>query len=246
MSDLRPRRTALVTGSAGGIGFEIAAALGAQGHRIVLNDRVAESLEASATSLRARGIETVATLFDASDLSQVTAAFEQFAAEIGGVDILVNNAGVVRDRSFLRMSEREWRDVVHNNLDSVYCCTKLAVVHMVERRWGRILNVSSIVGQYGAFGQVNYAASKGGVIGFTKALAKELASLGVTVNAIAPGYITTKMTSAIPAAVLSKIKERIPTGRLGEPTEVAAVAAFLCSEEARYVTGAVVNVDGGF
>lgn len=246
MKENSSHRIVLVTGSSRGIGYEIAKVLGSKGHFVILNSRHRDELESAVSTLKSLEIEATALLFDVSDFSDVKSGFEQIERHYGGVDILVNNAGIVRDRSFVKMSLDEWHEVIENNLSSVFYCCKLAISYMIQNQWGRIVNISSIVGQYGAFGQVNYAASKAGIIGFTKALAREVAGKGVTVNAVAPGYISTRMTSSIPATVLDKLKHRIPYGDLGNPSDVANMVAFLCSEAAQYITGTIINVDGGY
>ena len=246
MAEPNSRRIALVTGSSRGIGHEIARALGMNGNFVILNSRHPTELELARASLVSAGIEATALSFDVSNVSDVGAAFERIERDFGPVDILVNNAGIVHDRSFHKMSVEDWRTVIDNNLSSVFYCCKRAINSMLQNGWGRIVNMSSIVGQHGAFGQVNYAASKAGIIGFTKALAREVSGKGSTVNAIAPGYISTDMTKHIPPRVAAKIKERIPLGDLGRAENVAAVVSFLCSDEAEYITGSVINVDGGY
>lgn len=241
-----PGRVAMVTGSSRGIGYEVAGTLGLKGYHIVLNSRHSEEVEAAATSLRSIGIEVTPMSLDVSKASEVHAGFLEIERSLGGVDILVNNAGITRDKSFTKTSFEDWNEVIENNLTSVFLCCKRALIHMIDKRWGRIVNISSIVGQYGAFGQVSYAASKAGIIGFTKALAKEVATKGITVNAVAPGYISTAMTAQIPASVAANIKERIPFGAFGPAESVANVVLFLSSEESGYMTGSVINIDGGF
>jgi len=183
---------------------------------------------------------------DVGDFDSAKACVEQVTAEIGPVDVLVNNAGITRDMTFKRMTKADWDAVMHTNLDSVFNMTKQVMDGMVERKWGRVINVSSLNGIKGAFGQTNYAAAKAGMHGFTKSLALEVAKSGVTVNTISPGYIGTKMVLAIPQEVLeSKILPQIPMSRLGKPEEIAGLIAYLSSDEAAFVTGANISINGG-
>jgi len=183
---------------------------------------------------------------DVADFDSCTKMVDQVSKEIGPIDILINNAGITRDMTFKKMTKPDWDAVMHTNLDSVFNVTKPVVDGMVERGWGRVINVSSVNGQKGAFGQTNYSAAKAGMHGFTKALALEVARKGVTVNTISPGYIGTKMVLAIPKDVLdSKIIPQIPLGRLGKPEEVAGLCAYLASDEAAFVTGANIAINGG-
>jgi acetoacetyl-CoA reductase len=183
---------------------------------------------------------------DVADFESAAKAIKEVTAEIGPVDVLVNNAGITRDMTFKKMDKNAWDSVVNTNLDSAFNMTKHVIDGMAERGWGRIINVSSVNGQKGAFGQTNYSAAKAGMHGFTKALALEYARKGVTVNTISPGYIGTKMVTAIPKEILdSKIIPQIPVGRLGKPEEVAGLVAYLCSEEAAFVTGANIAINGG-
>jgi len=246
MTDERVQRVALVTGSSRGIGFDIAKALGQKGHHVIVNSRHPQELEASAKALRDMGIDATAVPFDVSHPSEIEAGFKQIVEKFGGVDILVNNAGIIADRSFRKMTLEDWKTVMDTNLNALFHCTKHSIEHMTGNGWGRIVNISSVVAQRGAFGQVNYATSKAGVIGFTKSLAREVARKGVTINAIAPGYIDTSMTAGIPEKVKDGIKAQIPFSDFGRPEDIANMVSYLCSEEARYVTGAVINVDGGY
>ena len=183
---------------------------------------------------------------DVSDFDSCGAAIEKIQREVGPIDILINNAGITRDMTFKKMTKVDWDAVIGTNLDSVFNMTKQVVDGMVERGWGRVINVSSVNGQKGAFGQTNYSAAKAGMHGFTKALALEVAKKGVTVNTISPGYIGTKMVMAIPEDVLnSKIVPQIPVGRLGKPEEVAGLCAYLASDEAAFITGANIAINGG-
>jgi acetoacetyl-CoA reductase len=183
---------------------------------------------------------------DVADFESAKACVEQVTKDIGPVDVLVNNAGITRDMTFKRMTKADWDSVIHTNLDSVFNMTKQVMDGMVERKWGRVINVSSLNGIKGAFGQTNYAAAKAGMHGFTKSLALEVAKSGVTVNTISPGYIGTKMVLAIPQEVLeTKILPQIPMSRLGKPEEIAGLIAYLSSDEAAFVTGANISINGG-
>jgi acetoacetyl-CoA reductase len=198
------------------------------------------------TDMKAKGHEFHAVQVQVTDFDSCQKAVAQIQKEVGPVDILVNNAGVTRDASFRKMGKPDWDTVLRTNLDSVFNMTKPVCDGMVERGWGRIINISSINGQKGAFGQTNYSAAKAGMHGFTKALALETARRGVTVNTVSPGYIGTKMVLAVPKDVLdTKIIPQIPVGRLGKPEEVAALVAYLCTEEAGFVTGANLAINGG-
>jgi acetoacetyl-CoA reductase len=196
--------------------------------------------------MRKQGFEFHAVPADVTDFDSCAKAINQIESELGPVDVLVNNAGITRDMTFKKMGKVDWDSVVRTNLDSVFNMTKPVCDGMVERGWGRIINVSSINGQKGAFGQTNYSAAKAGMHGFSKALALEVARKGVTVNTISPGYIGTKMVLAVPKEVLdTKIIPQIPVGRLGKPEEVAGLVAYLCSDEAAFVTGANIAINGG-
>jgi NAD(P)-dependent dehydrogenase (short-subunit alcohol dehydrogenase family) len=180
-----------------------------------------------------------------SNFEQVKRMQEEVIKEFGKLDILINNAGIVRDKSFVKMTSDMWDDVMHVNLDGTFYCTKAFIEGMLERKYGRVINISSVVGRMGNFGQANYTASKAGMIGLTKALAKEFAGKGVTVNAIAPGFIETDMVKGVPDEVMDKILSRIPLGRLGKASEVAGTVAFLASQEGDYITGQVIDINGG-
>ena len=241
------QRVAVVTGGMGGLGEAICVRLSQTGYKVVTtyspsNTRARDWL----ADMKKQGHEIHAVAFDVADFDSCAKAAKQIESEVGAVDVLVNNAGITRDATFRKMSKAEWDAVMHTNLDSVFNMTKPLCDGMVDRGWGRIINVSSVNGQKGAFGQTNYSAAKAGMHGFTKALALEVARKGVTVNTISPGYLGTKMVMAIPKEVLdSKIIPQIPIGRLGKPEEVAALVAYLCSEEAGYITGANIAINGG-
>ncbi len=240
-------RVALVTGGMGGLGEAICIKLAALGYKVVTthspnNSKVAEWLQ----SMNNMGYGFKAYPCDVADFDSAKACVEQVTKEVGPVDVLVNNAGITRDMTFKKMNKADWDAVISTNLDSVFNMTKQVMEGMAERKWGRIINVSSVNGQKGAFGQTNYAAAKAGMHGFTKALALEVARNGVTVNTISPGYIGTKMVMAIPQEILdSKILPQIPVSRLGKPEEIAGLVAYLSSEEAAFVTGANISINGG-
>ena len=241
------QRIALVTGGMGGLGEAICVKLSKMGLKVVVtyspgNSKYKEWLK----EMEGQGFKFLAFPCDVSDFDSCQKCVAEVAKEVGPIDILINNAGITRDMTFKKMTKVDWDAVMKTNLDSVFNVTKPVCDGMVERGWGRIINVSSVNGQKGAFGQTNYSAAKAGMHGFTKALAYEVARKGVTVNTISPGYIGTKMVLAIPKDVLdTKIIPQIPMGRLARPGEVAAVVAFLASEEAGYITGANISVNGG-
>jgi 3-oxoacyl-[acyl-carrier protein] reductase len=235
-------KTALVTGASGGIGGAIAAALHAQGARVALSGTRTAPLEALAASL-GEGAHVLPC--DLLDLAAVDALPKAAAEAMGGLDILVNNAGLTRDNLAMRMSAEEWDQVIAVNLTATFRLSKACLRGMMKARWGRIVSVTSIVGVTGNPGQANYAASKAGIIGFSKSLAAEIASRGVTVNCIAPGFITTPMTAALTDVQKDKLLGAIPAGRMGEPQEIASAAVYLASPEAGYVTGQTLHVNGG-
>lgn len=240
-------RIALVTGGMGGLGEAICLKLAALGYKVVstyspTNTKVNDWL----ASMERQGHNFRAYPCDVADYDSAQKCIAQIQKEIGGIDVLVNNAGVTRDMSFKKMDKPNWDAVMRTNLDSVFNMTKPICDGMVERGWGRIINISSVNGQKGAFGQTNYSAAKAGMHGFTKALALEVARKAVTVNTISPGYIGTKMVMAIPQEVLdSKIIPQIPMARLGKPEEVAGLIAYLASDEAAFLTGANIAINGG-
>lgn len=239
-------KCAVVTGGGRGIGRAVCLALAAQGADVVVN--YAGSVEAAgetAKACRALGVRAIVVQADVADEAQAAALVETAVRELGGVDILVNNAGITRDGLLLRMSEDDFTRVLDTNLKGAFHCMKAACRGMMRRRAGRIVNISSVVGVRGNAGQANYAASKAGLIGLSKSAAKELASRGITVNCIAPGFIDTAMTAALPEAVKEKLLAEIPMGRFGAAEDVAAAAAFLASDAAAYITGQVLCVDGG-
>ncbi len=239
-------RVAIVTGSGRGIGRAIALKLAEVGATVVINDiGDASPVDSVVEEIKAMNRKSLAVLADVSISSDVDKLVETTMANYQRVDILVNNVGITRDQLVLRMSEEDWDKVITVNLKSVFLCTRAVLRHMLKQRWGRIINISSIVGIVGNAGQPNYAAAKAGIIGFTRTVAKEVASRGITANAIAPGFIDTGMTQQLQDAQKEELAKRIPLGYAGTPRDVAEAVAFLASEEARYITGHVLNVDGG-
>ncbi len=241
------QRIAVVTGGMGGLGEYICMRLADQGCKVVATHSPGNKKVAEWTAeMKAKGYSFYTVGVDVADYESCAAAMQQVQRDVGPVDILVNNAGITRDMTFKKMTKADWDAVIRTNLDSCFNMTKQVCDGMVERGWGRIINISSVNGQKGAFGQTNYSAAKAGMHGFTKALALEVAKKGVTVNTISPGYIGTKMVLAIPQDVLeSKILPQIPVGRLGRPEEVAGLVAYLASDEAAFVTGANFAINGG-
>ena len=237
-------RVAIVTGSARGIGRAIALKLAEVGATVVVND-IGESVNSVVQEIKAMPRQSLAVVADVSSAPDVTRLVEEAMAAFGRVDILVNNAGITRDQLLMRMSDEDWDQVLNIDLKSVFLCSRAVLRHMVKQRWGRIISLASIVGVVGNPGQANYASAKAGIIGFTRTMAKEVASRGITANAVAPGFIDTEMTRHLPEEWKQQLKSRIPVGFLGTPRDVAETVAFLASEEARYVTGQVLNVDGG-
>ena len=235
-------KTALVTGASGGIGRAIAAKLHAQGAQVVLSGTRREALEALAGEL---GERTFVTPCDLGDGAAVDSLYGQAEAAAGPVDILVSNAGLTRDGLILRMKDEDWDLVMRVNLEAYFRLCRSALRGMMKRRWGRIIGITSVVGVTGNPGQTNYAASKAGMIGFSKALAQEAASRNITVNCVAPGFIASPMTEALNEQQRALILSRIPAGRLGEGEEIAAACAYLASQEAAYVTGQTLHVNGG-
>jgi len=240
-------RVALITGGMGGLGEAICIKMAALGYKVVTtyspgNAKAADWLK----NMNNMGYGFMAYPCDVTDFDSAKACVDAVTQEVGPVDVLVNNAGITRDMTFKKMTKADWDAVMATNLDSVFNMTKQVMDGMVERKWGRIVNVSSVNGQKGAFGQTNYSAAKAGMHGFTKALALEVAKQGVTVNTISPGYIGTKMVTAIPQEILdSKILPQIPVNRLGKPEEIAGLVAYLASDEAAFVTGANISINGG-
>lgn len=235
-------KSALVTGASGGIGAEIAKALHAAGANVALSGTRVEPLEALAAELGERAFVCPANL---SDVDSVEALPKAAAAAMGGVDILVNNAGITRDNLFMRMSDDEWQSVIDVNLTASFRLMRGVLRGMMKARWGRIVNITSVVGATGNPGQGNYAAAKAGLVGMSKSLATEVASRGITVNCVAPGFIATAMTDKLNDEQKGNILKQIPAGRMGSPEEIAAAVLYLASPEASYVTGATLHVNGG-
>ncbi len=238
-------KVALVTGAAQGIGRAIALLLARNGADIVVSDINLEKAEETAKEVRAIGPKAMAVKVDVANLSDVDRMVAGILEKLAKIDILVNNAGITRDKLILRMTEEDWDAVLGVNLKGTFNCTKAVVRHMAKQRSGKIVNIASVVGEMGNAGQANYSASKAGVIGLTKTIAREYAQRGINVNAIAPGYIETPMTEALPEKAKEELKKLIPMERLGKPEDVAEAVLFLVSEESSYVTGQVLNVNGG-
>jgi len=239
-------KVALVTGASRGIGKAVALELAKQGAKVVVNyaGSEAKALEV-VDEIKALGSEAVAIQANVAEADAVQSLVKQTIETFGSLDILINNAGITRDNLLMRMKEQEWDDVMNINLKGVFLCTKAVTRQMMKQRQGRIINISSIVGVSGNPGQANYVAAKAGVIGLTKTTAKELAARNITVNAIAPGFITTDMTDELPEEVKSEMLKQIPLSRFGEPEDVAKTVVFLASESSRYITGQTIHVDGG-
>jgi 3-oxoacyl-[acyl-carrier protein] reductase len=238
-------RIAFITGGARGIGFEIAKAFAGAGADIVIGDIDQGSLESAVKELTSRGVKVEGFVHDVSSMTSCEEVIKKAAENFGRIDILVNNAGITRDTLLMRMSEEDFDRVITINLKGTFNCTKVVSRIMMRQRYGRIINIASVIGLIGNAGQANYASSKAGIIGLTKSAARELAARNVTVNAIAPGYIETEMTKALPEEVTSRMLQNIPLGRSGTPLDVAHAALFLASEFASYMTGQVLVVDGG-
>jgi len=238
-------RIALVTGASQGIGRACALRLARSGATIALAARNQQRLEQVGTEITAAGGQAAAFPMDVASEDDVKSAIKAVVARFGKIDILVNNAGITRDQLLLRMKRADWDAVLATNLTAAYLCTQQALGSMLKQRWGRIINITSIFGQIGQAGQANYAASKAGMIGLTMAVAREVASRNITVNAVAPGYIETSMTATLDADLKQAMLKTIPLGRAGTDMDVAHAVAFLASEEAGYVTGHVLNVNGG-
>jgi len=238
-------KVAVVTGASQGIGRDTALALAEAGAKVAAAARNEEKLAALVSEIRAAGGEAFALKMDVADADQVKAGFKQVVDKFGRLDILVNNAAVTRDGLAMRMKKDDWDKVLETNLTGAHLCIQQALATMMRARAGRIINISSVVAQSGNPGQANYVAAKAGLIGLTKAIAVEMASRGITVNAVAPGFVETPMTDILPEQVKEALKTRIPLGRMGRPRDVAAAIVFLASDEAGYITGHVLNVNGG-
>jgi 3-oxoacyl-[acyl-carrier protein] reductase len=238
-------RVGLVTGASQGIGRACALRLARSGATVALAARSQEKLNEVVSEIAAAGGKAAAFPMDVSEEEQIKAAFKAALAQFGKIDILVNNAGITRDQLVMRMKRADWDSVLNTNLTSAYLCTQQAISSMLKQRWGRIINITSIFGQIGQAGQANYAASKAGLIGLTMAIAREVASRNITCNAVAPGFIETAMTSGLGEDFRQNAVKMIPLGRVGAAEDVANAVTFLASEESSYITGHVLNVNGG-
>ncbi len=238
-------KVALVSGAGRGIGREIALELAKAGCTVICVSRNESSCGSVAEEIRACGGKAESFAFDVSDSGQVKEKCAEILKKYGAVDILVNNAGITRDNLLMRMSDEEWNAVISTNLSSCFYLSRNLVRAMMGKRWGRIINISSVSGIAGNAGQANYSAAKAGIIGFTKTLARELAARNITANAVAPGFIETDMTAKLPENIMEAAKAAIPLKRFGKPNDIARVCAFLASEEASYITGQVISVNGG-
>ena len=238
-------RVALVTGGTGGIGTAICKKLADMGHKVATNYRNEEKAKAWQDKMKADGYDFTLVKGDVGTPEEAAAMVKQVEEKLGPVEILVNNAGITRDGTFHKMSADQWGDVINTNLNSVFNVTRPVIDGMRERKWGRIIQISSINGLKGQYGQANYAAAKAGMHGFTISLARENAKLGITVNTVSPGYVATDMVMAVPEEVRAKIAADIPTGRLGKPEEIAYAVGFLVDEQAAWITGSNLDINGG-
>jgi 3-oxoacyl-[acyl-carrier protein] reductase len=238
-------RVALVTGASQGIGRACALALAREGATIAAAARNQQKLDDLVAEITATGAKAAAFVMDVADEEQVKSGIKSALAQLGKIDILVNNAGITRDQLVMRMKRADWDAVLNTNLTSAYLCIQQVIGSMLKQRWGRIINITSVFGQMGQAGQANYAASKAGLIGLTLAMAREVASRNITVNAVAPGFIETSMTAALSEEFKQTAVKSIPLGRVGSPEDVAGAVRFLASDDASYITGHVLNVNGG-
>ncbi|MCL6711383.1 beta-ketoacyl-ACP reductase [Pseudoxanthomonas sp. z9] len=238
-------RVALVTGGTGGIGTAICKKLADMGHRVATNYRNEEKARAWQQQMKAAGYDIAIFPGDVTSAEEAEALVRKVEAELGPIEVLINNAGITRDTTFHRMSALQWNEVINTNLNSVFNMTRPVIEGMRDRKWGRIIQISSINGLKGQYGQANYAAAKAGMHGFTISLARENAKLGITVNTVSPGYVATDMVMAVPEEVRAKIAADIPTGRLGNPDEIAYAVAFLVADEAGWITGSNLDINGG-
>ncbi|HEX9979679.1 MAG TPA: acetoacetyl-CoA reductase [Flavobacterium sp.] len=239
------KKVAFITGSTGGIGTALCFRLNKEGYRVVGNSRCPEKARATEEAMREQGCDVCMVHGDVSDYDSVAEMITRIENEIGPIDILINNAGITKDTRFSKMGKREWDEVINTNLNGVFNCTRHVINGMMERRYGRIINISSVNGQKGQFGQTNYSAAKAGLHGFTKSLALEVAKYGITVNTISPGYIGTEMVMAVPEKVRDQIVSQIPVGRLGDIEEVAEAVLYLLSDKTGFMTGSNLSINGG-
>jgi acetoacetyl-CoA reductase len=235
----------LVTGGTGGIGTAIVRKLAAMGHKVATNYRDKDRATAWQESMKRSGVDVALAAGDVADPATAESMIREVVDQLGPVDILVNNAGITRDGTFHKMSALQWQEVINTNLNSCFNVTRPVIEGMRDRKWGRIIQISSINGQKGQYGQANYAASKAGMHGFTISLAQENAKFGITVNTVSPGYVATEMVMAVPEEVRAKIAAQIPVGRLGNPDEIAYAVGFFIPDEAGWVTGANLSINGG-
>jgi 3-oxoacyl-[acyl-carrier protein] reductase len=238
-------RVALVTGASQGIGHACALSLAREGATVAVAARNQQKLDELVAQITSAGGKAAAFSMDVADEEQVKSGIKQALAQFGKIDILVNNAGITRDQLVMRMKRADWDAVLNTNLTSAYLCIQQVIGSMLKQRWGRIINITSIMGQTGQAGQANYAASKAGLIGLTMAMAREVASRNITVNAVSPGFIETSMTAVLNEELKQNMTKNIPLGRAGSPEDIASAVNFLASEEASYITGHVLNVNGG-
>lgn len=238
-------KVAIITGGADGIGKAAVKRFAEEGAKVIIWDMNEEKGTNTAVSLADSGLDVIFMKVNTADFEQVNKATLEVVAKYNQIDVLVNNAGITRDSTLKKMTTEQWQSVIDVNLTGVFNCTKCVAAFMTERNYGRIINTSSVVALYGNFGQTNYVATKAALIGMTKTLAKELGRKGITVNAVAPGFIATEMVEKMPENVLAGMRDKTPVGRLGKPEEIAAAYLFLASDEAAFINGAVISVDGG-
>lgn len=238
-------KIAVITGGGSGIGRATALRFADEGAHVIIWDVADKKGEEAITALKDKGSNAAYYHVDTTDKEQIAKAAEDVISRYGRIDILINNAGITKDSTLLKMTDEQWERVIDVNLNGVYHCTRAIAPIMAQNNYGRIINASSVVGLFGNFGQTNYAATKAGLIGMTQTLSKELGRNGITVNAVAPGFIATEMIQLMPEDVLAGMEAKVPVKRLGQPEEVAALYAFLASDEAAYINGAVIRIDGG-
>lgn len=243
---MKMTKSALVTGASRGIGRSIALQLAEEGYNVAVNYAGSkEKAEAVVEEIKAKGVDSFAIQANVADADEVKAMIKEVVSQFGSLDVLVNNAGITRDNLLMRMKEQEWDDVIDTNLKGVFNCIQKAIPQMLRQRSGAIINLSSVVGAVGNPGQANYVATKAGVIGLTKSAARELASRGITVNAVAPGFIVSDMTDALSDELKEQMLTQIPLARFGQDTDIANTVAFLASDKAKYITGQTIHVNGG-